>query len=95
MRCDDGRERDVVEGSARFPVPQRVGHGFARSEAVAHPLLIGRSRLGLTYEDAGRCARMNERICRTASGIRSFGSFHGKMLTSALGASIAASMATA
>src|SRR5262249_46977701 len=42
-----------------------------------------------------RCARRKERIWRTASGIRSFGSFHGNMLTSAFGASIAASMATA
>jgi hypothetical protein len=40
------------------------------------------------------CAE-EERICRTASGIRSFGSFHGNMLTSAFGASIAASIATA
>src|SRR4029079_4725890 len=40
-----------------------------------------------------RCARRNDRICRTASGIRSFGSFHGNMLTSAFGASIAASIA--
>src|SRR5262245_64416879 len=44
---------------------------------------------------AGRCARRKERIWRTASGIRSFGSFHGNMLTSAFGASIAASIATA
>ncbi len=44
---------------------------------------------------AGRCARRKEWICRTASGIRSFGSFHGNMLTSAFGASIAASIATA
>src|SRR5207344_2624131 len=43
----------------------------------------------------GRLARRNERIWRTARGIRSLGSFHGNMLTSALGASIAASMATA
>src|SRR5262245_63318084 len=47
------------------------------------------------YEDVGRCARRNERMWRTARGIRSFGSFHGNMLTSAFGASIAASMATA
>src|SRR5436190_2526678 len=47
------------------------------------------------YEETGRCARRNERIWRTARGIRSFGSFHGNMLTSAFGASIAASMATA
>src|SRR5688500_5553425 len=44
---------------------------------------------------AGRCARRNERIWRTARGTRSLGSFHGNMLTSAFGASIAASMATA
>src|SRR5581483_2109083 len=42
-----------------------------------------------------RCARRKERIWRTARGMRSLGSFHGKMLTSALGASIAVSMATA
>ncbi len=48
-----------------------------------------------TYVDAGRCARRNERTWRTASGMRSFGSFHGNMLTSAFGASIAASIATA
>src|ERR1700691_2556990 len=45
--------------------------------------------------EADRCARRNERIWRTARGIRSTGSFHGNMLTSALGASIADSMATA
>src|SRR3989475_11350973 len=45
--------------------------------------------------EAGRCARRKERIWRTARGIRSLGSFHGNMLTSAFGASIAASMATA
>src|SRR6266403_2391380 len=44
---------------------------------------------------AGRCARRKERIWSIASGIRSFGSFQGNMLTSAFGASIAASMATA
>src|SRR5712671_3350101 len=47
------------------------------------------------YAEAGRWARRKERIWRTASGIRSLGSFHGKMLTSAFGASIAHSMATA
>src|SRR5207237_9052147 len=36
-----------------------------------------------------------EWIWRTASGIRSLGSFHGNTLTSAFGASIALSMATA
>ena len=48
-----------------------------------------------SYAPAGRCARRNERIWRTASGTRSFGSFHGNMLTSAFGASIALSIATA
>src|SRR3989454_11415502 len=47
------------------------------------------------YAEAGRCARRNERIWRTAQGIRSLGSFHGDMLTSAFGASTAHSMATA
>src|SRR5439155_8381677 len=42
----------------------------------------------------GRCARRKERIWRTARGIRSLGSFQGNMLISALGASIADSMAT-
>src|SRR6202521_3560896 len=44
---------------------------------------------------AGRCALRKEWIWRTARGIRSLGSFQGKMLTSAFGASIAHSMATA
>src|SRR5207237_1486691 len=47
------------------------------------------------YAEAGRCPRRKERIWRTAIGIRSLGSFHGYMLTSAFGASIAHSMATA
>src|SRR5579871_298053 len=48
-----------------------------------------------TYAAIGRCARRNECTWRSASGIRSFGCFHGNMLTSAFGASIAASIATA
>ena len=40
------------------------------------------------------CALRKEWICRTASGIRSLGSFQGKMLTSDFGASITHSMAT-
>ena len=55
--------------------------GFAKSST--HP----------TDYDAGRCARRNERIWRTASGTLSFGSFHGNRLTSAFGASIALSIA--
>ena len=47
------------------------------------------------YTQANRCARRKECIWRTVSGTRSFGSYHGYMLTSAFGASIAASMATA
>src|SRR3989454_9719843 len=46
------------------------------------------------YKAAGRCAFKKERMWRTAKGIRSLGSFHGYMLISALGASIADSMAT-
>src|SRR4029077_3740937 len=53
------------------------------------------SSYGGNYAAGGRCARRNEWICRTASGIRSFGSFQGNMLTSAFGASIAASIAAA
>jgi hypothetical protein len=34
-------------------------------------------------KEVGRCARRKERIWRTARGIRSLGSFHGNMLTSA------------
>lgn len=44
---------------------------------------------------AGRLAFRNVRMCRTASGIFSGTSFHGYMLTCALGASIADSIATA
>src|SRR2546422_7649318 len=46
------------------------------------------------YAVSGRCAFRNEWIWRTARGIRSLGSFHGYMLTSAFGASIAHSIAT-
>ena len=49
----------------------------------------------LAYAAAGRCAFRNERTWRTATGIRSLGCFQGYMLTSAFGASIAASIATA
>ena len=47
------------------------------------------------YAVTGRCARKNERVWRTASGILSLGSFHGNRLTSDFGASITDSMATA
>src|SRR5262249_36006107 len=47
------------------------------------------------YAVTGLCSRRKECTCRSASGMRSFGCFHGNMLTSAFGASIAASMATA
>src|SRR3954466_2829073 len=50
---------------------------------------------GCHHAATGRCARKNDRIWRTASGMRSFGSFHGNMLTSAFGASMADSIATA
>jgi len=42
---------------------------------------------------AGRFALRNVRTCRTASGIFSFVSFHGKKVSSDFGASIADSMA--
>jgi hypothetical protein len=44
---------------------------------------------------AGVFARKNVRTCRSASGIRSFGSFHGYKLTCAFGANRADSIATA
>lgn len=44
---------------------------------------------------SGRCARRNERMWRTATGIRSGGCFHGKRLTWAFGARSADSMAAA
>ena len=80
--------RDAPVGSA---VPRAVDAGTAGNEEKIGP----RQRWASFYAAAGRCARRKERICRTASGIRSFGSFHGNMLTSAFGASIAASIATA
>ena len=56
---------------------------------------LRRQILRCTRSDAGRCALRKEWIWRTARGIRSLGSFQGNMLTSAFGASIALSMATA
>src|SRR6185295_13006432 len=47
-----------------------------------------------SYAEVARWALRNDRIWRTASGIRSLGSFHGYMLTSAFGASMAHSIAT-
>lgn len=44
-------------------------------------------------DQAGRFALRNVRTCRTASGILSFVSFHGKKVSSDFGASIADSMA--
>src|SRR5262249_19659411 len=44
-------------------------------------------------DQAGRFALRNVRTCRTARGIFSFESFHGKKVISAFGASIADSMA--
>ena len=71
-----------------------VQAGQMRPRGSGFDLLIGHAPPP-GYAAAGRCARRKERIWRTASGILSFGSFHGNMLTSALGASIALSMATA
>src|SRR3954469_25328531 len=64
-------------------------------ERELSPLIISPPIARRRYADVGRCARRKERIWRTASGIRSFGSFHGNMLTSAFGASMAHSIATA
>jgi hypothetical protein len=74
----------------RCPLSINSGHPALKLQFPLYP----RKRTCL-YAAAGRCARRKERICRTVSGIRSFGSFHGNMLTSAFGASIAASIATA
>ena len=48
---------------------------------------------GIDAPQAGRFALRNVRTCRTASGIFSFVSFHGKKVSSDFGASIADSMA--
>src|SRR6266576_3315433 len=68
---------------------ERPGNRGRRPDVIASP------SVDRDYDDEGLCARRKERIWRTARGIRSLGSFHGNMLTSAFGASIAASMATA
>ena len=95
------RVRPNREYAVRCPLPPRWQKNlvllkrqvllYVRSAMIAQAGL----RRGEVYTDAGRCARRNDRICRTASGMRSFGSFHGNMLTSAFGASIADSIATA
>ena len=104
------RVRDSEIEVARMPraelrvIPSIWGHAAGRGvnppdnafiDAGLRDVLARSSDSGGSYADAGRCARRNERIWRTARGIRSLGSFHGNMLTSAFGASIAASMATA
>ena len=88
------RGSDRVRATNGFPAAAPAAAG-----PMPHPTEF-RSQTGAAdenvhYVDAGRCARKNERIWRTASGMRSFGSFHGNMLTSAFGASMAASIATA
>src|SRR4051812_6237705 len=66
---------------------------FPAAEVGRHPLIRGWLEVQAVALVC-LCARRNDRIWRTASGIRSFGSFHGNMLTSAFGASIADSIAT-
>src|SRR5438132_4621055 len=83
MRQQDGDATVDQRGEARRGDPVR--------DADERRMPHGPPRV---YEEAGRCALRNEWICRTANGILSFGSFHGNMLTSAFGASIAASIAT-
>ena len=89
MLAIDGQlpEADAIEKLMRYAI-KRLQTGI---EGIPR---LGR-RPTSVYAEAGRCARRNERIWRTARGIRSLGSFHGNMLTSAFGASIAHSMATA
>src|SRR5437879_12163953 len=81
--------------SAGVSAPIHGSFLSARDNSVAEPAPASTSYGDAVQADAGRCARRKERIWRTARGIRSLGSFHGNMLTSAFGASIAASMATA
>ena len=79
----EGREGKDVGWVERKPIiPQRKE-------------MMGFASLYPSYATVGRCARRNDRIWRTASGTLSFGSFHGNKLTSAFGASIALSIATA
>jgi len=75
---------DVIERDWHVRFVPKSGHQplyLITSSARRRAEAIG------TDAAAGRCARRNERICRTASGIRSFGF--------AFGARIAASIATA
>src|SRR5207247_863360 len=81
-QCGAGRHVEQPDGDL---------HTAVRPLEPDGRLLNVRYRAAVT----GRCARRKEWIWRIARGIRSLGSFHGNMLTSAFGASIAASMATA
>ena len=77
-------------------------HGFLPVASVVEPPVKSRTVLTRVAADvlarghrdqAGRFAFRNVRTCRTASGIFSFVSFHGKKVSSDFGASIADSMA--
>ena len=96
-RTDDRVVFPPAEG-AKTAVVRRVGRAQAIPIMPQRTGMMGIASLYPSYELrilAGRCARRKDRIWRTASGTRSFGSFHGNMLTSAFGASIALSIATA
>jgi hypothetical protein len=73
-------------------VLRTLDHAFQPSETTRLQSAAARCSIAAT---AGRLAFRNVLMCRTASGIFSGTSFHGYMLTCALGASIADSMATA
>src|SRR6185295_3875350 len=81
MTCDGG-----IDGA-------RGGCGWSAAETAGGTHTVGRTYLLAGIGDqAGRFALRNVRTCRTASGILSFVSFHGKKVSSDFGASIADSM---
>ena len=79
-----------VQPAARDQQQREAGAGFLVMDADGTLFKEGHG-----YAVAGRCARRKECTCRSANGMRSFGCFHGNIVTSAFGASIAASIATA
>src|SRR6202048_4232237 len=90
MFCDECRDFSDVFSKTPEVIHRQVEHQIRFHSLPREP---SSDQFAAAYA-AGRWARRKERICRPASGIRSLGSFQGNMLTSALGASIAASMAT-
>src|SRR6266849_376372 len=98
----DGSRRRLIRADCRDDHGADGAQGARNGEGAAD-LKTVESRYGedvlqlvnASGYSAGRCALRKEWIWRTARGIRSLGSFQGNMLTSAFGASIAHSMATA